>query len=348
MTEYLPVVLAILGLFVGPLLHSIPHWRLWDPLLDSFTLAAVAGLCTLHLLPQALEHGGFVAIVFAGVGLLLPPFLHGLRGFGPWVLLIGLAAHAAIEAAALATPGGHGSLGLAVVLHRLPVGLAVFALYQEHSHKNAVAWSAVGFLAVATALGFLSGPQIVGSFGESGQSALDAAVAGMLMHIVWEHGTAGHGHSHVDSAHGPEHDHHAPSVAHGPLVALVTTVGLTIAVAVTLQDPHGRELVDIGSTLALRSSPVLVGGFALALATGGLERLSTLADHALPWLWFALLIASYGVALLDPTVPGELIDALPGARVIEFISATGLLFLSLATLVRRGPRGMVHTLLRSH
>ncbi|MCA9571004.1 MAG: hypothetical protein KC656_24355, partial [Myxococcales bacterium] len=99
--ESLLLLLAILGLLVGPTLYLVPHWRTWDRLLDGFALAAVGGLGMLHLLPEAVETGGLLALVAAAVGLVLPGLLHGLLGFGPWVLLAGLVLHAGVESSAL-------------------------------------------------------------------------------------------------------------------------------------------------------------------------------------------------------------------------------------------------------
>lgn len=207
MLAYVPLLLAMLGLLIGPAMYVVPHLRSWDRLLDSFTVAAVGGLCLFHLLPSAVDHGGWMAIVAAAAGLWFPFWMGRLRGIGPWALLVGLVIHASLESAAMAM--GNHSFGIAVVLHRLPVGFAVFALFHEHAHSNARGWVAIGSLVLATLVGFLAGPPLVAATPLGVEAILEAGVAGMLLHVLWEHGQAGQA-PHAHGTHEP-HTHEAPT-----------------------------------------------------------------------------------------------------------------------------------------
>lgn len=202
MSPIIPLFLAIVGLLVGPGLYAVPHWRTWDRVLDSFTLLAVGGLAVFHLLPGSVSEGGPLALVLAGVGVLLPRALRTLEGVGPWVLLIGLAIHAALEAAALGAHAHHAvALGVAVVLHRVPVGLAVFAMYHEHPRTSGMGWVAIGGLVLSTIVGFWIGPSLHAATSGTVEAGLSALVAGMLLHVVWEHGEPEeHAHEHGESA----------------------------------------------------------------------------------------------------------------------------------------------------
>ncbi len=183
------LLLAIAGLLVGPVLVLLPNGRSWDPILDSFSLAAVGGLTVLHLLPEAIENGGLLALIAAGFGGLFPQVLHRLRGVGPWLMLAGLALHTGLEATTLS--GGTGPLAVAVIVHRLPEGLAVFRLYHQHPATRGGGPLAIAILVGATLIGGILGAdlQVTGPL----RGWLDALVAGMLLNIVWDHGADHHG-----------------------------------------------------------------------------------------------------------------------------------------------------------
>ena len=286
------LILAILGLLLGPLLYLVPHWRTWDRLLDSFALAAVGGLGLFHLIPEAIDHGGPLVVLFALFGLALPGLLHNLEGFGPWVLLGGLVVHAGVESAALGAGAG-GVLAVAVVLHRLPVGLAVFALYHEHPRTHGLGWVAIATLIATTLLGYVAGPALQSLLHPTAVAALEALVAGMLVHIVWEHGTESEEAIH-DHEHDVPHLHDHGEIPTGPTVALATLLGFAMVALVTQTDPahaheHGYDLLPIGLTglglvaaLAVErlATPALTGAlFALPLMGPGLAALFGVQAH---------------------------------------------------------------------
>lgn len=185
------VIAAILGLLVGPLLSSMwPDGRSWRAGLDGLSLALVGGLCVLHLVPHALQHGG-IAAVAAGLAAALAPT--AMRRWGisadswPVFALGALAMHAVLDGAALATAttGPTTALGLAVVAHRLPVGLVVFGEAGGDRHPRR-GWLAVGILVAATVAGWAVGAPL-STYGPSWVGGvLEAIVAGALLHVLLE------------------------------------------------------------------------------------------------------------------------------------------------------------------
>ena len=107
--------------------------------MDGFTLSSVGGIVLIHLLPEAIQKGGGIAILLIILGLVLPNFLENLffkhtRLKGTFILLIGLFFHTLLESAALGNvrPDESSNLGLAILIHRFPVGLLLFAYFKNH------------------------------------------------------------------------------------------------------------------------------------------------------------------------------------------------------------------------
>lgn len=160
--------------------------------LDGVVALLVGLLCLFLLLPHAVEHLGLLGLLVAAVALGLPEAARRLRPsqHRAWDLvglgLLGL--HAAVDGAALsAVDASLGpALALAITLHRLPVGLVVFQHAGEAGGK-AVGWGAVIFLCLATAGGYASGLSVDGDSSPWLVGGLEAAVAGLLLHVVVEH-----------------------------------------------------------------------------------------------------------------------------------------------------------------
>ena len=145
---------SLLALAAGPLLHAAlrrtPGGR---RILQWAVLGAVAFLVLGHVLPECLEACGAIALVVAAVGFALPAAAERVvearwARSSVWlgVAVLGLAAHALIDGVPLglgeAGGPGHGheshghhehAMGLAVVLHRLPVAAGLWGLLAKRS-----------------------------------------------------------------------------------------------------------------------------------------------------------------------------------------------------------------------
>jgi zinc transporter ZupT len=201
---------SIFALLIGPLLFQMARAgpRAFA-FLEGFTFITIAGLLCFSILPQAIVVGGPPAWSFAIVGLLFPIVLERLfhrlaREVHLLILTVGvagLAVHAALDGVALALNaqpglapasawlhgGGEerivGSLALAVVLHRFPVGLAVwYLLAPALGMRSAIA--VLALLAAGTGLGFLIAPDIQQSLPSHGLGWFQAFVAGSILHVI--------------------------------------------------------------------------------------------------------------------------------------------------------------------
>jgi zinc transporter ZupT len=205
------LLVSILLLAAGPLLqylaHHVPH------LLKSVNVVvsvAVGLLVVLHILPDAIADGGLVAIACACAGLAVPTLveqrLHRLATRAHTAALMlavaGILVHSVIDGMAIAAPTiGESAhvLPLAILLHRIPAGMAVWFLVCA-SHGKPIAIVALFLVGFATGVGFLVVDLPIG--GESGPAVASfrALVAGSLLHVLL-HRTRGHEHEHGVAAH---------------------------------------------------------------------------------------------------------------------------------------------------
>jgi len=195
------LIASLVPLLAGPILV-----RLLDTSprtargLDGFVVTAMAGLILLHVMPEALHGGGLAALGAMVVGLLLPMasdrVLHGESGgsrartITAVVAVIALALHATMDGVALGlganghTHGDH--LGFAVVLHRIPVGLAIWWLLRPRMGLTR-AILAVATIAGCTVLGFFVPHGIEAAVSDRTWAIVTALVAGALAHVVLGH-----------------------------------------------------------------------------------------------------------------------------------------------------------------
>ena len=235
-----------------------------------------------------------------------------------WLLLAGLGLHAAADGAALAGAAHHGAetLPMAVLVHRLPVGLLVWWLVGGR-RRPVVAAVALVALAGATAGGFWVASQ--SPWTDGGFALVEAFVGGALLHVL----------------RGPHEvlDHEHPSeMAAAPLAE---TVGVVLAVIAALTVPPVFEVSSDGGVatsllhLALISAPALVLGYLLAGVIGVVSPRSGVrwASRGGPWgqsirgtiLGLPIPICSCGVV---PVYAGLHRSGLPGAAGLAFLIAT--------------------------
>lgn len=378
---------AMFGLLVGPLLHRVRRDSdRWRAALDGFTLVSVAGLALLHLLPEALTHGGWIAGCLAIVGLAMPTLLERWLKVGGentgFILVFGLAIHAAIESAALgAAPGDdHAiSLGAAIVFHRLPVGLLVFAALSDRGAEQRPlrGWLAIGVLVLATLIGFVAGESLAGVATEAENAWLSALVAGALLHVAFSHEIPdgrgrSHGHSECETDHDHEHDHEHEPATPAPIVPVHThhasadsvwgAIGGVLGVGVVLlamgahHDHHAPgaalSFADTLLVLALQTAPFLLLAYlAAALVAARTERAGlrwltggSSASQALKGALFVLPMPLYACGVV-PLHRALVRRGVPPAAALGVLAAAPLLGLE-ALLISLPLLGVELTLAR--
>ncbi len=186
---------SMLALLLGPLLAQSlgRHGRSVD-WLNWIAFAAVIGFIFLHVLPESIGHGLLQALAFLGLGLVVPTAMEQLlhrfaskaHGVTLWLSMGGLAIHNLFDGAALASGGIEsvgGLLPLAIIIHRVPVGLMAWTLVRESFGVRSAA-TVIGVLLAATVCGYLLGVQLQ-PYGETpAYGWFQALVAGALLHIV--------------------------------------------------------------------------------------------------------------------------------------------------------------------
>jgi uncharacterized membrane protein YraQ (UPF0718 family) len=193
------LIISIITLLVGPVIYTLVRKRdIMLSLMDGFIFVAIAGLVLLYILPDCFGNGGWPTFLFTAMGLFGPTLLERISrrsarethivalGLG----IIGLGLHAIIDGSTLAH-GSHGLsesthtyLPLAVILHRLPVGLTIWWLLRP-SLGFKVAAGILSLVAVATVGGYSLGPLFLEQLSTQGISWFQAFVAGSLMHVVF-------------------------------------------------------------------------------------------------------------------------------------------------------------------
>jgi len=197
------LILSIISLFVGPVLYQwLRRGGFVAKAFDSLIIAVLVVLMAFLLIPESWGQLGYWSVVLILAGYLLPGVLehlikkaaHTFHIVSLLLALAGLALHAMLDGAALTV--GHGAtsnLSLAIVLHRLGVGMMLWMMVQPVFGKHA-AFAVLGFVALATVGGYLLSETVLGLEGDYVLSVIQALIIGMIVHslIHRSHGVSHH------------------------------------------------------------------------------------------------------------------------------------------------------------
>jgi uncharacterized membrane protein YraQ (UPF0718 family) len=382
------LVLSIVALALGPGIVALAGARSWVlALVDGFVIVTIGGIALIHILPHALLSCGAWAFVGAAAGLLGPMLLEkkrhahhdDVRGGDAAahrpalaLALLGIAMHAFLDGSAFAENGdGHGHdhgahasgelLGLAVVLHRIPEGLAIWWLVRPRPGGVKTAIFALSVVAAATVLGSRFGDELVHGVQAAVFSFLQAVVAGSLLHVVIHHAPPSvawrHHHHHAAGrrrrphVHGPEcaHDHENDD-ARPALVSLASE-----------PDPHHERGIQLAPALGALAGAALL--FFVSTSHPTAQRIAheiamgptflTLALESAPALVIAFTASGLVHAFLPRSVVGWLgkggafTQSLRGLLVGPLlpVCSCGVLPLYRSMIARGAPRAAALTLL---
>lgn len=256
------LLLSIATLLLGPWLY-----RLWSrghalsSVVDGFVFVAISGMVLFLILPESVEKGGWYAIAWVVAGALGPTLSeHAFHGsehrfhnlalvFG----LVGITFHGVLDGAALADGGRTAGvfLPLAVILHRFPVGLAIWWLVRP-SFGWRTAAAVIGLVILSTILGYAVGGIMLEHASLRSVAWFEAFVAGALVHVVV------HRHQH-DMARGVR-ERRLEGV--GALAGLMLLVLLVLGETAITRSPSKMWQAFLG--LALESAPALVLAYLMA------------------------------------------------------------------------------------
>ena len=185
------LLLSTLALLAGPFVYALGRRNATtERLLDGLIVLAIAWIVGVHIVPEAFEALGWSAVIALAAGMAFPFLLRRifhLAASTAHVALLSLAAlalvlHALIDGIAL-LPASGDKLAIAVIIHRLPVGMAIWWTFRP-AIGNTAAIVAFGLIIVATAAAYFLGNPVI-AIAESRLLILfQAFVAGSLVDLV--------------------------------------------------------------------------------------------------------------------------------------------------------------------
>jgi hypothetical protein len=193
------LILSIAALLLGPAIYTAGRKNpIAKRILDGLILLSIAVIIAIHVIPEALRHGGKLALIVILLGLVFPMLLERLfrkATDSAHLFIVALAAaalliHAIVDGVAL-LPDNGSSLAYAVVLHRLPVGMAIWCIVRPN-FGTAAALSVFVFVIAATVAGYFVGASILELAEARNIAMLQAFISGSLIHVV----IFRHGHHH--------------------------------------------------------------------------------------------------------------------------------------------------------
>lgn len=201
------LLLSIISLFVGPVLYQwLCHGGFVAKAFDSLIIAVLVILMAFLLIPESWAQLGYWSVALILAGYLLPGVLeqlikraaHTFHLVSLLLALAGLALHAMLDGAALTMGNGAtgNNLSLAIVLHRLGVGVMLWMMVQPVFGKRA-AFGVLGFVALATVAGYLLSEIVLGMEGDYAMSVIQALIIGMIVHSLVHRSHGSHGASHM-------------------------------------------------------------------------------------------------------------------------------------------------------
>ena len=201
------LLLSIVLLFIGPILYQwLRKGGLVAKAFDTLVVAVLVVLMAFLLIPESWSELGYWSIALMFAGYLVPGVLehlikraaHTLHIASLLLALAGLAAHAMLDGAALTVSNSPGisNLPLAVVLHRIGVGMMLWMMVQPAFGRRA-AFSVLGFVALATLAGYQLSEVVLGLEGAFALSVVQAVIIGMIGHSLIHRSHAADHHNHT-------------------------------------------------------------------------------------------------------------------------------------------------------
>ncbi len=258
------LVAGLLALGVGPLIYAWAQQRsALARAMDGFVFVAIGGLVLIEVLPEVARVTGWWTAAFVALGLWGPSLLE--RAFARiahrthmlTVLLsgAGLVAHTVFDGTVL-TERGDGVLAMAVVLHRVPVSLAVWWLVRPVWGRGTASLMLV-VMAAGTVAGYVLGGAAFEGAAEFSFGAVQALVAGSVLHVVFNR-------PHLD----PRLEEHRPRGDRAE--GLGNLAGLALFVLVLAGQMLAGDAAWSGFTRLLELSLAAAPALLLGYAAGGL------------------------------------------------------------------------------
>ena len=262
------LLLSIAALLIGPLLfnYTSKNNNMLD-LFDGFIFVVIGGLVIFHILPESIETVGLWSLLFVSIGLIGPSLaehlFHKAAALTHKTTLIlgvfGLVIHSLTDGAALVDDPSFDQLTLiiAVIAHRMPVGLTVWWLLRPHFGKG-VALIVLSLMAIGTAAGSVMGEQLLPQLNVQTIALIESFIAGSVLHVVFHRPYAEH--------------HHSPAQTQTHFDGIGSLLGLICLITILLtghqhDNEQAHRQLDLLVELALTLSPFLLAAYFLSSMT---------------------------------------------------------------------------------
>ncbi len=186
---------SIFALGIGPLIYqTFGPLRRTDKIVSGFILAFILITLFLEVLPETFSLIGYLAFILVFIGFYGPTLIE--KQFKKLATkthlltivlgLLGLVLHATIDGAALYPSDSaiqYENLSVAIILHRLPVGLTIWWLLKPLLGER-YALSTLLAMALATTGGYFLSMELKDYFSNDFFVALQALISGSLLHVI--------------------------------------------------------------------------------------------------------------------------------------------------------------------
>ena len=189
------LIASFVALLAGPLCYRyMSSGNGLQKGLDGFIFVSLGGLVLIHILPELIEHGGWLSLLFVIIGIWGPTASEKLfhrysditHKVTVYLGVFGLLLHTITDGGALvlaSSPENSNLLALGIILHRLPIGIAIWWLLKPQvGSRNAAIVLAIMMLMTAT--GYAMGQHWLASLSLDNTVYLQAFVTGSIMHVV--------------------------------------------------------------------------------------------------------------------------------------------------------------------
>ena len=185
------LTLSIVALLLGPVVYTLGRRNpIARQILDGFIFITIAGIVTVNIIPQALAVGGNLALLFLAMGIAFPVLLersfhgafHAAHALVLALAALGLVIHSILDGIAL-LPSQSSDLAYAVILHRVPVGMAIWWSVRPSLGLSA-AVAAFIMIIGATAITIVFGTPVIELAEARSIAFVQAFISGSLIHIV--------------------------------------------------------------------------------------------------------------------------------------------------------------------
>ena len=185
------LLLGTVAILLGPVIYSLGQTRpRVRKTLNVLIVLSIGWIIGVHIIPEALRHGGPLAVGIIIVGIAFPILIERLfkratdtaHAVVVAIAALGLLIHAVIDGVAL-LPGSGAGLAHAIVLHRIPVGMALWWTIRP-AYGPGVASAVFALVIFSTAAGYIVGEPILEMAATRSIALFQAFMAWSLIHVV--------------------------------------------------------------------------------------------------------------------------------------------------------------------